>query len=122
LPVNLVIIIVVAVLVLLAAAAFFAGGFSPSSGTITDSAAWQKGCGMAIARGCGSSLFENTENGLQIPSYDPSGNGLDQFQDSTLNEACKRVFQISDSGMDSMTAPEYCKFKCCGIKPATEIS
>ena len=102
LPINLVVIIAIAVLVLLAAAAFFAGGFGPASGTVSDSAALNKACGIWQSRGCSDTIAD-----FEIPGYYPAGgNTLGR-----LTEACDRVL-----GSQEISSTSTCYTYCCSEK------
>ena len=94
--INMLIVIIIAVIVLLAVASLFMGSFVPTSGTMSDMDAWNRGCGFWKIRGCNKSDVTMT-----IPGYDPDGNG----QDNTLKDACERLF---GSGAD-------CWNKCCNL-------
>ena len=99
LPVNVIVIIAIGVIVLLAGIAFFMGGFMPAAGSISDTEAWSRGCGMWKLKGCRKADFDT----ITIPGYDPFGTG----SWANLSVACSRTF-----GTDGR---DFCWNKCCNL-------
>ena len=84
LPINMVVIIAVAVIVLLSLAAFFMGGFVHPTAKMSDTDAWNTGCGMWRMRGCKLADVDD----ITILGYDPNGDG----KDDSVAVACARAF------------------------------
>ena len=84
LPINMVVIIAVAVIVLLSLAAFFMSGFIHPTAKMSDTDAWNTGCGMWRMRGCKLADVDD----ITILGYDPDGDG----EDDSLAVACARAF------------------------------
>jgi len=93
------VIIIIAVIVLLAVVSLFMGSFVPTSGTMSDMDAWNRGCGFWKIRGC----EKGEDASMTIPGYDPDGNG----NDNTLRDACKRLYGTDDA--------DKCWNKCCNL-------
>ena len=118
----MVVIIAVAVIVLLSLAAFFMSGFVHPTAKMSDTDAWNTGCGMWRMRGC---KLEDVDN-ITILGYDPNGDG----NDDSVAMACARAFNYplgddttkgtalygSKSGVtQSISAKDNpCWVKCCG--------
>ncbi|MBI5347585.1 MAG: hypothetical protein HZB66_03170 [Candidatus Aenigmarchaeota archaeon] len=105
LPINIIVILIVVLLVLLAVAAFFAGGFGGGTGTMSDTAALQKGCGMWMSRGCKT----GEAGSITILGYRPQG----ATDDVKLAVACNRVLGTPDTDK----CWDYC---CGGLNPAAQ--
>ena len=122
LPINMVVIIAVAVIVLLSLAAFFMSGFVQPTAKMSDTDAWNTGCGMWRMRGCKLADVDD----ITILGYDPNGDG----KDDSVAVACARAFNYplgddttkgtalygSKSGVtQSISAKDNpCWVKCCG--------
>ena len=106
LPVNMVVVIAVAVIVLLSLAAFFMSGFVHPTTKMSDTDAWNTGCGVWRMRGC---KIEDVTK-IKIAGYDTNGDGVDD----SLAVACQRVFGYSQSEAESTGTDNPCWIKCCG--------
>ncbi len=124
LPINMIVILAVAILVLVLISAFFLNSAGGNQTKLGDQSAWSAGCAQAIASGCTSGAFSapvsgDPSKGLLIANYDPDSDddksaagrctqsnlADDKCSDNTLNNACRKVYGISDS--------IQCKAKCC---------
>jgi len=126
LPIQTVVGIAIAVIVLLSVVAFFMRSFVPPTSRMSDTDAWNQGCGTWRMRGCVLSDVDD----ITIAGYDYDGDGVDD----TLAEACSRVFGFalgdsttpgtalygSDATPDEIAAGTYvagdnpCWARCCG--------
>jgi hypothetical protein len=114
LPINMIIILTIAVIVLLAIASFFMGSFTPTSSTMSDIDAWNRGCGLWQIRGC-SLTEDNCMPIINIIGYDINGDG----NPDTLGDACMRLYGVNrpdnkDGSECNTDAANYCYEKCCG--------
>ncbi|MBI2971363.1 MAG: hypothetical protein HYY37_03035 [Candidatus Aenigmarchaeota archaeon] len=126
LPINLIVILAIAVLILVVVSAWVVGVLTSNQLSLNDNDAWQKGCGIAKARGCVTSDFApaSAVAGLYISGYDPLGNDprdsttrattcsqttitTSGCTDDTVNNACTRAVQG--------TGNEECRRLCCGF-------
>jgi len=106
LSINILIIVILAVIVLLAVASLFMGSFVPTSSTMSDMDAWNRGCGLWRLRGC--TLDNDKVPKIVIPGYDPDGDG----EYDSLGTVYVRLYGGKNPEEDKTTA-EDCHKKCC---------
>ena len=90
LPIEMIIILSISVIVLLAVAAYFTQGMVIGGESISDAAAWEKGCQIWKQRGCSNVAGEMAS--ITISFYDPDKNGVE----NTLADACRFFLSYTD--------------------------
>jgi hypothetical protein len=103
LPIEMIVIIAIAVLVLVVIAAFFIGG-AGKLGTTNDVTAFGEGCQRWVTIGCGIS-----ENGINVPGYNPTGSSMYTDTGDSLATACTRMGYTVGAPKSN---PNSCRARC----------